>query len=309
VSESKSYKSNQFIGIQNLAPFLGLKTEKDSRKMTTMIGKELLLRRSPYRPSLVLLAFLATASLTFAQGTKLPIQQAIEAKYAVTKPTADHKDMIIPGAVIDLLKDDLLMSSADQPAVSSSTYKEGHFEAGGMSKFNSHLAMMSTATASNNRTFLAGEKFWLIAIDVRNDAAVLEFLSDPINDRRYRAFVRYPFPKGVIPAPEQVLQQIGETISAEPMNAGGNQAAPPQPAAAPAPPPAPAAPMADIPPPPAPTDAPAPAPKTISLGESKDDVVASFGAPAKIVQLSTKEIDYYPDMKVIFVKGKVTDVQ
>jgi hypothetical protein len=272
--------------------------------MKTMIGKELFLRRSLYRSSFVLLAFLATAPVTIAQGTKLPIQQAIEAKYPLSKPTADHKDIVVPGAVIDLLKDDLLMSSADQPAVSSSTYKEGHFAAGGLSRFNSHLAMMSNDTASNNRTFVAGEKFWLIAVDVRNEGAILEFLSDPVNDHRYRAVVKYPFPKGVIPPPEQVLQQIGESIGAEPMNAGGNPAAQPQPAAAPAP-----APMADIPPPPAPTDAPAPAPKTISLGESKDDVVASFGAPAKVVLLASKEIDYYPDMKVTFIKGKVADVQ
>ena len=34
-----------------------------------------------------------------------------------------------------------------------------------------------------------------------------------------------------------------------------------------------------------------------------------FGAPTKIVKLGTKEIDYYPDMKVTFVNNKVTDVQ
>ena len=132
--------------------------------MKTMIGKEPFLRRSLYRSSLVLLAFLATAPVTIAQGTKLPIQQAIETKYTLSKSTADHKDIVVPGAVIDLLKDDLLMSSADQPAISSSTYKEGHFEAGGLSRFNSHLAMMSDATASNNRTFLRGEKVWLMQL-------------------------------------------------------------------------------------------------------------------------------------------------
>jgi hypothetical protein len=167
--------------------------------------------------------------------------------------------------------------------------------------------MLNTATASNNRTFVAGEKFWLIDVDVRNDGAVLEFLSDAINDHRYRAFVKYSFPKGLIPSPAQVLEQIGETISAEPMNAD-NQGAQPQPAAAPAPAPVPVA-MAAIPPPPPPTDAPAAAPKTISLGDTKDTVVATFGAPAKVVLLASKEIDYYPDMKVTYLQGKVTDVQ
>jgi hypothetical protein len=38
-------------------------------------------------------------------------------------------------------------------------------------------------------------------------------------------------------------------------------------------------------------------------------VIASLGQPQKIVQLGAKEIDYYPDMKVTFLNGKVSDVQ
>jgi hypothetical protein len=67
--------------------------------------------------------------------------------------------------------------------------------------------------------------------------------------------------------------------------------------------------MAPIAPPPPPADAPPPAPKTIALKQTKDEVVANFGQPTKVVKLGTKEIDYYPDMKVTFVNSKVTDVQ
>jgi len=43
---------------------------------------------------------------------------------------------------------------------------------------------------------------------------------------------------------------------------------------------------------------------------SKDDVIANFGQPEKVVKLGTKEIYYYKDLgKVTFVNGKVTDVQ
>ena len=42
---------------------------------------------------------------------------------------------------------------------------------------------------------------------------------------------------------------------------------------------------------------------------TKDQVTTIFGQPKRIANLGTKEIDYYPDMKVTFVKGKVTDVQ
>jgi outer membrane protein assembly factor BamE (lipoprotein component of BamABCDE complex) len=49
--------------------------------------------------------------------------------------------------------------------------------------------------------------------------------------------------------------------------------------------------------------------KTIAIGQTRDQVVAMFGVPSKIVQLGTKEIDVFPDMKVTFVKNKVVDVQ
>lgn len=37
--------------------------------------------------------------------------------------------------------------------------------------------------------------------------------------------------------------------------------------------------------------------------------MATFGQPQKVANLGAKEIYYYPDMKVTFVNGKVTDVQ
>ena len=59
----------------------------------------------------------------------------------------------------------------------------------------------------------------------------------------------------------------------------------------------------------APPPAPAGPPPTIELGQTKDQVQAAFGTPTRVVKLGTKEIEYYKDMKVTFVSGKVTDVQ
>ena len=67
--------------------------------------------------------------------------------------------------------------------------------------------------------------------------------------------------------------------------------------------------MTPIPPPQPPSDTPPPPPKKIALGQTKDQVVATFGQPQKVVELGTKEIYIYSDMKVTFVSGKVTDVQ
>ena len=40
-----------------------------------------------------------------------------------------------------------------------------------------------------------------------------------------------------------------------------------------------------------------------------DQVVAILGTPQKDIKLGTKEIYSYPDLKVTFMHGKVSDVQ
>src|ERR1035437_8337520 len=50
-------------------------------------------------------------------------------------------------------------------------------------------------------------------------------------------------------------------------------------------------------------------PVTIEMGQSIADVVARMGNPVRIADLGQKKTYYYKDMKVIFVDGKVNDVQ
>ena len=62
-------------------------------------------------------------------------------------------------------------------------------------------------------------------------------------------------------------------------------------------------------------DAPAaePAPPavtpTIGLGQSIQDITAAIGQPVRIVNLGTRKIYFYKDMKITFVDGKSTDIQ
>jgi hypothetical protein len=64
---------------------------------------------------------------------------------------------------------------------------------------------------------------------------------------------------------------------------------------------------APIPPPAAPAAAAAPA--TIALGQTVDQVTASMGQPTRIIDLGTKKIYVYKDMKITFKAGKVSDVE
>jgi hypothetical protein len=51
------------------------------------------------------------------------------------------------------------------------------------------------------------------------------------------------------------------------------------------------------------------APISIEKGQSIDQVVAALGPPEKKVNMGTKQIFVYKDLKVTFIDGKVTDVQ
>jgi hypothetical protein len=51
------------------------------------------------------------------------------------------------------------------------------------------------------------------------------------------------------------------------------------------------------------------APASISLGQTPDQVQATMGTPSRVANLGTKMIYYYSGTKVIFMNGKVSDVQ
>ena len=107
-----------------------------------------------------------------------------------------------------------------------------------------------------------------------------------------------------------VENAIREVCNAIPLSVAHAPQQPPaaaQPASAP--PKEPEQALAPIAPPPPPADAPPPATKTISVGQSRDEVMAIFGQPQKVVKLPNKEMLYYPDMKVTLVEAKVSNVE
>jgi hypothetical protein len=255
-------------------------------------------------------------------GTPASIQQKLESDFAVSKAAADNSDIVTAGAVLVLKKDGLLMSATTSGSAASNTYKDGKISQGmwkiaKMPGFGGLMGHSGTGANVTTRTFVAGEKFWVTKISVHDDGVVLDLLSDPYSDVRYYSTLKFPFTKGSFPTPDQADSSVGEVVKVQPDDSADDKGAKggkgdKQPAATPAPPAeaaAPPAPMAPIAPPPPPADTPPPAPKTIALKQTKDLVVANFGAPTKIVNLGTKEIYYYPDMKVTFVNNKVTDIQ
>jgi len=251
------------------------------------------------------------------------IQQKLIAKYPLTKATADRTDIVTAGAVLVLEKDNLLMYTTTTTIPPVNTYKNGKLSQGifsGTKKcaFCAFVPVISSVPAVDQRTFVSGEKFWVTGIEAHDDGIVFALLSDPYNDVRYYSQLKFPFPHGSVPPADTFMNTVAEVIKVQPSddsNGSGNDSKQAQAGAggaaqsAPAAAPAPAQAMAPIPPPPPPADAPPAAPKTIAKGQTKDVVVAILGQPSKVVNLGSKEIDVYPDMKITFVNNKVTDVQ
>jgi hypothetical protein len=238
-----------------------------------------------------------------AQGGGLAdIQKQLTSLYSPAKATADGTDLVTAGAVLVLQKDNLQMCKVEQPLPVSNYYKNGAITQAGFSGFFKAMNVLSkfgaaggaagaaagsaagAAPSGETRQFVAGEKFFVTHIATAPDGVTFAFISDPIKDQRYKSTLKFAFPKGAVPSSDDVAAMVGEVIKVDAPE-GAEQA-------------------------PATAAAPAAAPtKTIAVGQSRDEVIAMFGVPSKVVQLGAKEIDFFPDMKVTFVKNKVQNVE
>jgi hypothetical protein len=264
-------------------------------------------------------------------GDPSAIQQKLVSQIKLTKATADRTDIVTAGDVVVLQKDGLTMCSSDSTYAFGNTYSNGaivanynnrakdaaksYGKAFGLSKFGMGNGASATDSANNactSRKFVTGEKFWVTGIVAQKDGVMVSTFSDPFPDAngnqvRYYGEIKFPFPNKSVPPVDDFVKTVSEVITVQPAdnsdqgNQGGQGDQPAQAAAAPAP-----APMQEIAPPPPPADTP---PPTIALGQTTDQVTASFGQPQRIAKLGAKAIYYYKDMKVTFTNGKVSNVQ
>jgi hypothetical protein len=255
--------------------------------------------------------------------SKAAIEKKLVAEYTLTQATADQTDIVTAGAILVLKKGNIVMAPVSGTNFYQNTYKEGKISQNALGKLNnglnrfSHLPGASAPAAPATRTFVPGEKVWVTKIECKDDGVVFDLYTDAYAEVRYKAALKFYFnPKGPIPSVDEMDKLVAEVFKIQPADdkdkaAPTEQAAAAAPAAAPAAPVAPPEPaLAPIAPPPPPPDAPQAPPKELKMGQTKDEVIANFGQPEKVVKLGTKEIYYYKDLgKVTFVNGKVTDVQ
>jgi hypothetical protein len=262
--------------------------------------------------TLIALVVGLTAVATAADSSA--IQKRLVSEYALTKTTDDKTDIVTAGSVLVLQKDKLMLlatSAAANPC--TNTYKDGKLSPNGACKAGDVARKIpwfgnkipGSDNAPQSRYYVTGEKFWVTAIDVKDagkDSVVtMQIYTDAVNDVRYSGGLAIAFRDG-LPSPDEVVKRVGEVVKVQPSDdANGGGGGQPAPAAAEAAPP----PIA--PPPPPPPDAGPP--PTVSLGQTREQVVGILGEPLRKAKVGIKEIYSYKDLKVTFVNGKVKDIQ
>jgi hypothetical protein len=254
-----------------------------------------------------LLAITLLVSLTLAAetGDIAAIQQKLDSQYRLTRATSDLTDIVTAGDVVTIHKSNLVMFSGTAvPATNN--YNRGAISQG----FGTVLIETNPNTVQ--RQFVPEEKCWVTGIRVQKDGVLFQLFSDPYNGRRYYSSLKVAFPnKKEVPPVDVVLGLIAEVLTVAPTDDQNAQSwqppsVPPRGVGTPTrgrgfssdrPAPVPeegsnasvpqAASMPDIAPPPLPSDAP---PPTIALGQTKEQVTAGFGQPARIAMLGAKEI-------------------
>ncbi|MGA9305020.1 MAG: hypothetical protein WBW31_06390 [Candidatus Sulfotelmatobacter sp.] len=273
-------------------------------------------------PGIVLLA-VTIFPMALANAQAVSLQEQLAAQYKVAKMGSDTSgySVVEEGTLLVIQKGGLLGVPYSDTSVQSDKYEGGVVKAPNavLSK-GIGFGMKKFGKEQTTKLFAKGDKVYPTHIDVNleKDQVTMGIVAcDTCNKTDPPTYnktnVIFVFPKGSLATASagQVEDTIGTLLSISTDDAkqgdsgqqggdqqgggdqqqGGDQGGQ-QPAAAPA------------------AQAPQPAePASIDKGMTTDQVQAALGKPDKIVNLGTKTIYYYKDMKVIFLSGKVSDVQ
>lgn len=262
---------------------------------------------------LILAAIIAAPAAT-AQNTAPPsLKEQLEAQYTLTKTAINSGQLTItqPGTVLVIQQAGIEGAPPESVAVASAICKDGVLKPpskkaklGGMVVRGAVHPFAPSRGLPDSRDFAVGEKVYVSKLDVNASKGTIGFhiiecdsCNGAAQPSSYKADVIFEFAKGSLANPN--VTDIEDTIAK--VFAIDNSTPGTDAQQAPAQPEQPAAQQ------PAPAEAPAPA--QIHSGQSIDDVVAALGQPEKIVDLGTKKIYVYKDLKITFTNGKVSDVQ
>src|SRR5579862_111019 len=273
--------------------------------------------------------FTVAAAATFMlppAGAQAPsLQEQLAAQYKLVKMGSDTSgySVVDKGTLLAIQKGGILGVPYSDQSILSTKYENGtvHSPNSVLTK-GIGFGMKRFGKEQTTHLFASGDKVYpsKIEVNLSKDTVTIGIVAcDTCNKTDpptyNKANVVFQFPKGTLASASagQVEDTIGQLLAISNDDQGGGeqqgadqgaqqpaadqgsqQAAQPQGAA-------PAQPAAQ--------DQPAAEPASIEKGQTPDQVQAALGKPDKIVNLGSKQIYVYKDLKVTFLNGKVSDVQ
>jgi hypothetical protein len=270
-------------------------------------------------PGIVLLAA-TTFPVSPASAQAVSLQEQLAAQYKLVKMGSDTSgySVVEEGTLLAIQKGGLLGVPYSDTSVQSNKYEGGVVKApNAMLSKGIGFGMKKFGKEQTTKLFAKGDKVYPTKIDVSLDKDTVTMgivacdtcnKTDPPTYNKTN--VIFVFPKGTLAKAsagnvedtigtllsissadqqqDQGAQQGGGDQGGQQQAAQGQQGGQAQPAA---------------------QDQPAAEPQSIEKGMTPDQVQAALGKPDKIVNLGTKQLYVYKDLKVTFINGKVSDVQ
>ena len=212
-----------------------------------------------------------TAAEAKDPAENVALQSSLRSAYPWTNADGRTGEIIAPGIILVVRKEGITTNPADAPFHAQNNYKDGMVKKSALNLF-----AQDQNTAGR---LVAGDRVFVTKTEVKETSVVLNLLSvEPIHGIRVKASVAFQFPKGVLANAsfDQVAPLIDELL------------------------------VDDSPPPPV---APQQQAGSIELGAAIQQVIAAMGDPPIVADINRKLIFFYPDLKVIFLDGKVIDVK
>ena len=247
-----------------------------------------------------------------AAAQSVSLEDQLKAQYKLVKMGSDTSGYAVvdTGTLLAIQKGGILGVPYSDTAILSTKYEGGtvHTPSSILSK-GIGFGMKKFGKEQTTHLFQAGDKVYpsSIAVNVAKDNVAMGIVAcDSCNKTDpptyNKAQVVFQFPKGSLTkaSASQVEDTIGQLLAISDdsqdqgqgdqggqdqqggNNQGGGQAQ---------------------------QQGPPPEPQQIEIGQTPDQVKAALGQPEKIVNLGAKQIYVYKDLKVTFLKGKVSDVQ
>lgn len=204
------------------------------------------------------------------------LKEALEAKYQLTKMGIDRVRITKPGTVFVIQKDGISGDLSTDMTLLNNKIQDGQIaQAGGF-----FAAMQDKKTS---RDLKVNDKVYLFSIFVKSDQVQFLVITRDTYDvnlrgstrqTRYMALLSFELGKEFLDSAnaDAVEKAIEAVITPE-------------------------------------SEVKAASTKSVDLGQTPAEVEAALGAPGKIINLGSKMIYVYKDMKIVFVDGKVSDVQ